>query len=150
MTRSEVQVPHRPPIAEDLFCLALILFSAYSAYTTAMAHDPAKGISLWNETTGAGKHQYPKLEKDFSIDVAVIGGGIAGLTLAYLLKKAGKKVAVFEKHSIGQGVTGFTTAKVTSQHGLVYSELFKNFDETTAQLYGEANQQAIDTIETII
>lgn len=115
-----------------------------------MAYYPSKGTSLWNETTGVSKHQYPRLEKDFSIDVAIIGGGIAGLTLAYLLKKAGKKVVVFEKHTIGEGVTGFTTAKVTSQHGLVYSELFKNFDEKTARLYGEANQQAIETIETII
>ncbi|MGH7218223.1 MAG: FAD-dependent oxidoreductase [Candidatus Microsaccharimonas sp.] len=115
-----------------------------------MAWYPSKGISLWSETTGATKRQYPRLEQDFSIDVAIIGGGIAGLTLAYLLKKAGKNVAVFEKHTIGEGVTGFTTAKVTSQHGLVYSELFKNFDETTARLYGEANQQAIETIETII
>lgn len=115
-----------------------------------MAHYPSKGESLWNETVKGDRQSYPSLAKDLTIDVAIIGAGIAGLTLAYMLKQRGKNVAVFEKHAIGEGVTGFTTSKVTSQHGVVYSELEKTFDAYTARLYGEANEIALKTIEEII
>jgi len=115
-----------------------------------MAKYPSKGHSLWNETSKTVKRSYPSLSKDMTIDVAIIGAGIAGLTLAYLLKQRGKNVAVFEKYAIGDGVTGFTTAKVTSQHGLIYSELADSFSKETARLYGEANETAIQTIESII
>lgn len=115
-----------------------------------MAHYPSKGTSLWNETVTGEKQSYPSLATSLTIDVAIIGAGIAGLTLAYMLKQRGKNVAVFEKHAIGEGVTGFTTAKVTSQHGSIYSELVKNHGTDTAKLYGEANEIALKTIEDII
>jgi glycine/D-amino acid oxidase-like deaminating enzyme len=115
-----------------------------------MGKYPSKGESVWNETSRDTKQSYPHLSKDITIDVAIIGAGIAGLTLAYLLKQRGKRVAVFEKYTIGEGVTGFTTAKVTSQHGSVYTELSPNFSGDTARVYGEANEAAIRTIESII
>lgn len=115
-----------------------------------MAKYPSKGVSLWNDTMGTPRQSYSSLKRDLVIDVAVIGAGIVGLTLAYLLKRRGKNVAVFEKYTIGEGVSGFTTAKVTSQHGMIYTELAENFDIATARLYGEANEAAIQTIEDII
>ena len=113
-----------------------------------MVHYPSKGASLWLAT--ADTTDYPSLDHDMSIDVAVIGAGIAGLTTAYLLKQRGVKVAVFEKYRIGDSVSGHTTAKVTSQHGMIYSDLIKQFGEEDAHIYGEANQAAIEQIEAII
>lgn len=113
-----------------------------------MVHYPSKGRSLWLHTLTPV--EYPQLDHDFSIDVAVVGAGIAGLTTAYLLKQRGVKVAVFEKYRIGDSVSGHTTAKVTSQHGLAYSELIEKFGKDDARIYGEANQAAIDQIEQII
>jgi glycine/D-amino acid oxidase-like deaminating enzyme len=102
------------------------------------------GTSYWVESTaGAG---FPALDRDLEVDVAIIGGGLAGTTCAYLLKRAGKKVAVIEKETIGGGVTGHTTGKVTSQHGLVYAKLRDQHGEAAARVYGEANQAAIRQI----
>lgn len=113
-----------------------------------MAHYPSKGESVWNHTADAT--QYPSLARDFTIDVAIVGAGIAGLTTAYLLKRRGLKVAVFEKYRIGDSVSGYTTAKVTSQHGITYTELIEKFGKVDAQLYGEANELAIEVIEDSI
>lgn len=93
---------------------------------------------------------YPALNGDISIDVAVIGAGIAGLSTAYYLKQSGLTVAVLEQQTIGAKVTGHTTGKVTSQHNLCYSRLIRDVGAKQARLYGQANQQAIDQIEQII
>ena len=84
------------------------------------------------------------------MDVAVLGGGITGLTAAVLLKRLGKTVAVIEARRIAEGVTGHTTAKVTSQHKLIYDTLIKSHGEQKARLYAEANEVAIDRIEGFI
>lgn len=104
--------------------------------------------SYW--INSAPKANYPKLDHDLEIDVAIIGGGIAGLSTAYQLKQAGKKVAVLEKDFIGSGVTGHTTGKVTSQHNLNYHRLVKDFRLEDAKYYGQANQAAIDETERVI
>lgn len=71
--------------------------------------------SYWVESTP--ETDYPSLTGGTSVDVAVIGAGITGLTAAALLKRAGKTVAVVESKRIVRGATGYTTAKVTSGHG---------------------------------
>lgn len=98
------------------------------------------------------KVSFSKLNDDLETDTVIIGGGIAGLTTAYLLKKAGKKVVVLEKDEIGSqgGTTVNTTGKVTSQHHLIYSILKDRLGRQTAKLYGEANQTAIEEIEKLI
>src|SRR3954452_354453 len=68
--------------------------------------------SLWLAT--APTTHYPRLDRDVETDVAVVGGGIAGLTAALLLKQSGLRVAVLEARRVASGVTGCTTAKVSA------------------------------------
>ncbi len=96
------------------------------------------------------KTNYPRLEKDITVDVAIVGGGIAGITTAYLLAKEGKKVAVLEKAQIGSGMTGCTTAFLTANVDLDLEELVKNFGEEKASMVWSSSQEAIETIAKII
>ena len=98
---------------------------------------PGEHKSLWLATGRAGT--YPVLEGDARADVAVLGGGITGLCTAAFLRREGLDVAVVDQHSIGTGVTGHTTAKVSSLHGLTYSQLRSRFGDEGARAYGEAN-----------
>ncbi len=93
---------------------------------------------------------YPQLSQDLTVDVAIIGAGITGLTSAYLLKQAGLRVAVLEKDTVGGGTTGRTTGKVTSQHNLVYADMAKRLGEATARTYGQANQAAVEQVDAIV
>jgi glycine/D-amino acid oxidase-like deaminating enzyme/nitrite reductase/ring-hydroxylating ferredoxin subunit len=96
------------------------------------------------------KTEYSSLEEDINVDVAIVGGGMVGITSAYLLKKEGMKVAVIEADRILQGTTGHTTAKLTSQHGLFYDKISRSLGEEKARLYAEANEYAIDFVEQLI
>jgi glycine/D-amino acid oxidase-like deaminating enzyme len=107
-----------------------------------------KRLSYWIDTTP--RTDYPALPGDVSADVAVLGGGIVGLTAAVLLKRLGKTVAVIESRRVAEGVTGHTTAKVTSQHRLIYDTLIKDHGERKARLYGEANEAAIERIAAFV
>lgn len=91
---------------------------------------------------------YPTLkEHEGDIDVAIIGGGMVGITTAYLLKEKGFRVVVLEARRILEGATGHTTAKVTLQHDLIYNTLIKNFGQFQAQQYADANQKALDQMK---
>ncbi|MGI5827579.1 MAG: FAD-dependent oxidoreductase [Patescibacteria group bacterium] len=107
-----------------------------------------KHISYWLDTTP--ETSYPTLEENIEADVAIVGGGIAGLTTAYLLKNSGKTVAVVEAGKISAGVTGNTTAKITSQHRFIYSQLSRQFGNKIAQIYGESQQTALELIASLI
>ncbi|MFW5637369.1 MAG: FAD-dependent oxidoreductase [Thermodesulfobacteriota bacterium] len=104
--------------------------------------------SLWMHERPAT--QYPPLTEDTTADVAVVGAGITGLTTAYLLKKAGLKVAVVEADRVCSGVTGHTTAKITSLHQLIYADLVSSQGEETARVFAQANQAAIDQIDAVV
>lgn len=93
---------------------------------------------------------YPELDKDFSVDVAIVGGGIVGITTAYLLTKSGLKVAIIEADRILQGTTGHSTAKITSQHSLIYARLKKEMGKELAKQYADANESAIHKIASIV
>ncbi len=110
---------------------------------------PKDKDSYWREAYPA-QNIYPALTKNLAVDVAIVGGGITGLTAAYLLKQSGLRVAVLEKATVGGGTTGRTTGKVTSQHNLIYAELQKQSGQAAAKVYGEANQAAIGQVEAIV
>src|SRR5690349_16304032 len=97
--------------------------------------------SLWRETSSFPS--FSALKEDIQTDVLIAGAGITGITSAYLLVKAGLKVAVVDAGKILDGTTGFTTAKVTAQHGLIYDQLISHFGEEGARLYLEANRDAL-------
>jgi glycine/D-amino acid oxidase-like deaminating enzyme/nitrite reductase/ring-hydroxylating ferredoxin subunit len=103
--------------------------------------------SVW--LAGLDQVSYPGLDGDLVVDVAVVGGGIAGLTTALLVQRSGMRVAVIEADRIGAGTTGHTTGKVTSQHTLIYRQLVQKHGEHRAQLYADANQAAIEMIATL-
>lgn len=93
---------------------------------------------------------YKALEEGLTVDAAIIGGGIAGTTTAYYLKKAGLKVALLEARRVVKGVTGHTTAKITAAHNIIYSNIESRFGKDGAGIYAEANQRAIDEMESLI
>lgn len=100
-----------------------------------------KTVSIWNDRTAVTDH--PQLTGEIEVDVAVVGGGIAGITAAVLLKQSGKRVALLEARRVGRQVTGHSNAKITSLHGLIYADLIERLGEDAARLYGEANQAAM-------
>ena len=101
--------------------------------------------SLWLATTPTT--DYGPLEDGLTVDVAVVGGGITGLSAAINLKEAGRTVAVLEADRIVESTTGHTTAKLTSQHGLLYDTLISEFGERKARQYADANEAAIEEVE---
>lgn len=105
-------------------------------------------IPYWLGTTE--DTDYPTLMEDIEVDAAIVGGGLSGITTAYLLKKEGLKVAVIEADRIAKATTGHTTAKITSQHDLIYDKTIKRFGKEMAQQYADANQNAIRFMEDTI
>ncbi len=105
--------------------------------------------SYWVATTPETSFpSYPG--DDRKVEVAVLGGGITGLATALLLQQAGASVAVVEAGRVACGVTGSTTAKVTSLHGLTYAKLASTFGEEGARVYAEANQAGLKLIARLV
>ncbi|MET0684741.1 MAG: FAD-dependent oxidoreductase [Solirubrobacteraceae bacterium] len=105
---------------------------------------PYKPTSVWIDTTP--HTTYPAPDATLEVDVCVAGGGILGLLTAAQLKRAGRTVAVLEADRVATGVTGYTTAKVTVLHGLVYDEVRSSFGADGARHYAEANRAGLDSI----
>ena len=104
--------------------------------------------SIWRKTTQLDG--FEKLDKNIKCNTVVIGGGIAGILIAYKLKKANIDVVLVEAKSIGSGQTENTSAKITSQHNLIYDYLINKFDFSTTKKYLDVNEKAIDEIESIV
>ncbi|MFW6321787.1 MAG: FAD-dependent oxidoreductase [Halohasta sp.] len=105
---------------------------------------PGEPLSIWLARTP--ETDYAPLFEPIEVDVAVCGGGIVGLTAAMGAAEAGLSVAVLEAGRIAAGVTGHSTAKLTTQHGLKYDTLRSKHGPETARQYAAANQAAIEHV----
>lgn len=104
--------------------------------------------SVWNSSVEFRKRE--SLSEDIECDIVIIGAGMAGLLIAYALNKSGREVVVIDAKSIASGNTKNTTAKITSQHDLIYDKLIKEFGEEKARQYAKANELAIKRYKEII
>ena len=111
-----------------------------------MTSDPP--TSLWLDTSDDSVR--PPLSADLAVDVAVVGAGITGITTALLLKRSGATVAVLEAGRVCAGITGHTTAKVSSLHATTYQELISTFGEVEARAYAEANEAGLEQVAGLV
>ena len=104
--------------------------------------------SYWLRT--APGPSLPALTDDIDVDVAVVGAGMAGLSSAHELARAGLRVAVVEAGRVAAGVTGHTTAKLTAQHTLVYDRLRRTRGPEGARLYARSQSEAIEHAAALV
>ena len=97
--------------------------------------------SLWEQTVKLA--DFPRLDSNIKTDVLIIGGGMAGILCAYMLHQAGVDYVLAEATTLCNGVTKNTTAKITSQHGLIYDRLISQFGTEKAKQYLAANEAAL-------
>jgi glycine/D-amino acid oxidase-like deaminating enzyme/nitrite reductase/ring-hydroxylating ferredoxin subunit len=109
---------------------------------------PARPRSLWIAT--APGRPFPRLREDVEVDVAIIGGGITGLTAALLLKRAGRTVAVLESRRVAEQVTGGTTAHLTEALDADAGTLIRDFGEDGARRAYESSRAALEQIASIV
>lgn len=108
-----------------------------------------KNKSIWINNS-VKNNKLSKLDKDIECDVLIIGGGMAGLSVAYNLMDSDKKVVLIEKNTCGLGATSKNTGKLTWMQDLVYSKLTKNYNNKVAKLYYDSQVEAINRVKKII
>ncbi|MFD0201571.1 MULTISPECIES: FAD-dependent oxidoreductase [Saccharothrix] len=104
--------------------------------------------SLWSEAIPHGR--FPVLTGETAVDVAVVGGGITGVTTALLLKRAGLRVVVVEADRVGSGVSGNNTAKVTALQSTVYSTVEHKHGAEAAADYANGNMAAVERVASLV
>ncbi|WP_240620091.1 NAD(P)/FAD-dependent oxidoreductase, partial [Peribacillus acanthi] len=109
---------------------------------------PHQPEPYWRSSTDI--EDFPALKESISTQALVVGGGITGITTAYLLAKSGVRTVLIDAGKVLNGTTGHTTAKITAQHDLIYDELIQHFGKEKAKLYYEANIQAGNMMKDII
>lgn len=105
-------------------------------------------VSYWVDSTLPTDD--PRLTGDLSTSICVVGAGIVGVTTAWLLKTRGHDVVLIDMHRVAQGVTGYTTAKVTSSQGTIYSELKSKHNIDVARRFASSNEAAITWMRTLV
>lgn len=103
--------------------------------------------SIWQRS--APELKLPHLDGNKRTDILIIGGGIAGVLCAWFLDQAGADYLLVEAKTVGSGVTGKTTAKITAQHGLLYQDLLNSWGRERAKSYLEANRRAVGQYRTL-
>jgi glycine/D-amino acid oxidase-like deaminating enzyme/nitrite reductase/ring-hydroxylating ferredoxin subunit len=103
---------------------------------------------LWRADTDLPA--YPPLTQNEDTEVVVVGGGISGITTAYLLAKEGLQVTLLEAGKLLNGTTGHTTAKITAQHDIIYDRLISHLGEERARMYYRSNEMAADFIRNLV
>jgi len=101
-----------------------------------------KHESWWMASSGSTS--YPPLPPGVETDVVVLGAGIAGITTAYALAKEGRSVVLLDAGRVAAGVTGYTSAKVSVGHNLVYADLADRFDDATSKGYADSQTAALE------
>ncbi len=104
-------------------------------------------ISVWSDTSKLPS--FEELKKECKTDVLIIGGGLAGILCAYQLQLAGVNYILVEAETICSGITKNTTAKITSQHGLIYDKINREFGLEKADMYLKANQAALEQYKVL-
>jgi len=107
-------------------------------------------ISLWRSSCDIERRKSIADQQITGADVVVIGAGLAGILTAYMLNSLGVETIVIEANAIGSGVTQNTTAKITSQHDIIYQKLIKDFGYEKARQYANANEWAIKNYRKLI
>ena len=104
--------------------------------------------TLWNDRFTLP--EYPRLTGTLYTDVAVVGGGIAGILTAYMLRERGVRVVLLEEDRLASGATAHTTAKISAQHGLFCTRLIENFGLHLARQYMRTNLHAVTQYRKLI
>lgn len=108
--------------------------------------------SLWTDVPAGsfGRLATGDFTASPTVDVAVVGAGIAGATTAHLLKSAGMTVALLDAGEVGGGATAYSTAKVTAGHGLAYSRIEATHGREAAALYAAAQRDALELVAALV
>src|SRR2546423_6383076 len=101
-------------------------------------------LSYWHETAGELTSHYPTLETDIDVDIAILGGGITGLTAAAHLQQSGRRVAVLESGQIGSGTSGFTSGHLDATTDFDLSKMIFEYGQAAASVVTTATREAID------
>src|ERR671912_364642 len=109
-----------------------------------MSQLPGRSGSCW--MASATPTNYPSFQGSLHAETVVVGAGIVGLTTALRLCQAGRRVIVVEGLRVGGQVTGGSTAKITTQHALIYDHLVRTKGLGTAQAYAHANSAGVRQI----
>jgi len=102
----------------------------------------------WIES--ASLPRFPKLDHDDAVDVVIVGGGITGLTAAYLLTLEGRRVALLERERLAQIDTGHTSAHLSMVTDEGLTALVKRFGRDHAAATWDAGLAAIGQIDAIV
>ena len=104
--------------------------------------------SIWKST--APNTGFPTLNENISTDVAIVGGGITGITAAYLLAKSGKKVVVLEADTISGGTTGDSTGNLYAMVDKRLHHIQSKWDKDTASKVAKSRAQAVNLVEELV
>lgn len=105
--------------------------------------------STWQKTAKKAP-EFPQLKEDIIADIVIIGAGITGLTLAYLLKDSGKKIVILEAEEIGSGTTAFSSNHLTTNIDFGYRNVKDKFSGEVMRMVAESRVKSIDLLEQII